>query len=129
MQTNLFQMQLLQHLQCEAVPGAVVEGVRDLRDCLEATTLEDLYVFFDHLKLSDDDIFTCIGTSGPQVRPPVSAGVYQADRQLVASLAVQLPVQWMTPLWACHLSRAQICAEWLLCTCSHRSCHLSAAGE
>lgn len=66
-QTNMFQIQLITHLQCQAVPASVVENIRDLTAALEAATLEDLYVFFDALKLSEADIFTCIGTSGPEV--------------------------------------------------------------
>ena len=66
-QTNAFQIQLLTHLQSEAVPASVIESVRDLYSSVEAATLADLYVWYDVLKLSDADIFTCIGTSGPQV--------------------------------------------------------------
>ncbi|KAK9797772.1 hypothetical protein WJX73_010222 [Symbiochloris irregularis] len=64
--TNMFQIQLVTHLQSDSVPSAVVESVRDLNAAIEAATLEDLYIFFDRLKLTDADVFTCIGTSGPE---------------------------------------------------------------
>lgn len=66
-QTNAFMMQLITHLQSDAVPAKVPECLRDVRAAFEAATLEDLYVWYDQLQLSDDSIFTCIGTSGPQV--------------------------------------------------------------
>ena len=69
-QTNTFQLQLLTNLQSDAVPTKVLECLRDARVAFEAATLEDLYVWFDRLRLSDDAIFTCIGTSGPQVIAP-----------------------------------------------------------
>lgn len=71
-QTNMFQIQLVTHLQSDSVPSAVVESVRDLNAAIEAATLEDLYTFYDCLKLSDADVFTCIGTSGPEVGSPTT---------------------------------------------------------
>lgn len=71
-QTNMFQIQLVTHLQSDAVPSAVVESVRDLSAAIEAATLEDLYTFYDRLRLSDADVFTCIGTSGPEVCLPAA---------------------------------------------------------
>ena len=89
-QTNVFQIQLVTHLQSDSVPSAVVESVRDLNAAIEAATLDDLYTFYDRLQLSDADVFTCIGTSGSEVSHCSDSDSFRRVSRVSACLAVNL---------------------------------------
>jgi hypothetical protein len=56
--------------QNEHVPWKMPECLRDLRAMYEAITVEDLYYAYSFLKLTDEQLFTCVGTSGKTAPPP-----------------------------------------------------------
>jgi len=70
MKDNAYWLGLLTHLQNEHVPWKVPECLRDLRAMYEAITVDDLYHAYSFLQLSDQQLFTCVGTSGKSAPPP-----------------------------------------------------------
>lgn len=69
MQTNVYRLGLITHLQAEAVPLKSVQCLRDLQRMYEAATVEDVMQAYHQIPVDDSHIFTCIGTSGPTPLP------------------------------------------------------------
>uniref|UniRef100_A0A061SA19 Insulinase (Peptidase family m16) family protein isoform 2 n=1 Tax=Tetraselmis sp. GSL018 TaxID=582737 RepID=A0A061SA19_9CHLO len=67
---NAYWLSLLTHLQAPSVPSKRLECLRDLRAMYEAATLEDVYEAFSYLRLDEQSVFTCVGTSGKTAPPP-----------------------------------------------------------
>ena len=63
-QNNVYRLALLTHLQNEHVPLKVPECLRDLRTMYEAATIDDVNDAYAQFHMDDDQIFTCVGTSG-----------------------------------------------------------------
>jgi hypothetical protein len=64
LQNNVYRLGLLTHLQNEHVPLKVPECLRDLRTMYEAATIDDVNDAYAQFQMGDDQIFTCVGTSG-----------------------------------------------------------------
>lgn len=71
LQTNVYRLGLITHLQAEAVPLKTVQCLRDLQRMYEAATVEDVMQAYHQIPVDDQHIFTCIGTSGPNPLPEV----------------------------------------------------------
>lgn len=69
MQTNVYRLGLITHLQADAVPLKSVQCLRDLQRMYEAATVDDVMQAYHEIPVDDDHIFTCIGTSGPNPLP------------------------------------------------------------
>eukprot|EP00884_Botryococcus_braunii_P007566 jgi/Botrbrau1/16810/Bobra.150_2s0037.1 len=65
MKENLYQLGLLTHLQCPDVPLKSARVLRDLKLMYEVAQVDDLQDAYRELKLDDANVFTCMGTSGP----------------------------------------------------------------
>ncbi len=63
-QNNVYRLGLLTHLQNEHVPLKVPECLRDLRIMYEAATIDDVNDAYAQFQMADNQIFTCVGTSG-----------------------------------------------------------------
>jgi hypothetical protein len=64
-QDNIYRLGLLTHLQSNEVPLKVPECLRDLRLMYEAATIDDINDAYAQFAMDDDNVFTCVGTSGP----------------------------------------------------------------
>ena len=78
-QTNVYRLGLITHLQAEAVPLKSVQCLRDLQRMYEAASVEDVMQAYHQIPVDDDHIFTCIGTSGPN---PLPEAVRQSSMQV-----------------------------------------------
>lgn len=74
-QTNIYRLGLITHLQAEAVPLKSVQCLRDLQRMYEAATVEDVMQAYHQIPVDDGHIFTCIGTSGPNPLPEAGKAV------------------------------------------------------
>lgn len=77
----MYWLGLLTHLQSSAVPGKVPECLRDLRLMYEAATIDDINDAYLHFNMDNDNVFTCVGTSGPNP-PPQQRGLAQPQLEL-----------------------------------------------
>lgn len=73
---NVYWLGLITHMQNQHVPLKTITCLRDLVPLYEAVTIEDVMLAYNQLKLDDDSIFTCVGTSGKE-QPPVPERVLQ----------------------------------------------------
>jgi len=67
---NVYWLGLMTHSQNDQVPHKTVLCLRDLKAVWEAATVEDIYDCYNNFNFSDENIFTCVGTSG-KTAPPV----------------------------------------------------------
>lgn len=65
----MYRLNLITHLQREEVPLKSTACIRDMVIMLEAATLDDIYSAYNNMRVDDDHIITCIGTSGPHPLP------------------------------------------------------------
>jgi hypothetical protein len=60
-------------MQNPLVPNKNVDCLRDLLTMYQTASLEDVFTAYRHLGLTDDVVFTCVGTSGREPPPPPNA--------------------------------------------------------
>lgn len=92
---NGYWLSLLTHLQADSVPSKRLECLRDLNAMYEATTIDDVYEAYSYLKLDEDSVFSCIGTSGksaPQEPAPAMAASVPLN-----TIAASVPLNAMDP--------------------------------
>lgn len=75
---NTYWLGLLTHLQADCVPYKSLDCLRDLKRMYELVTIDDVYQAYAQFDLSDNAIFTCIGTSGKEPPPPPPAAAAPA---------------------------------------------------
>ncbi|EXB88265.1 hypothetical protein L484_020331 [Morus notabilis] len=61
MMSNSYWLKLLCLLQASYVSRKDISCLGDLSSLYKAVTMEDIYLAYDHLKISDDSIYSCIG--------------------------------------------------------------------
>lgn len=80
MKDDTYCLGLLQHLQSASVPQKSLSCLRDLQTMYEAATVEDIYYVYRLLGIADDEIYTCVGTSGDEAIPaPPNALSYSSN--------------------------------------------------
>jgi len=70
---NNYCLGLITHMQNPLVPNKNVDCLRDLLTMYQTASLEDVFTAYRHLGLTDDAVFTCVGTSGREPPPPPNA--------------------------------------------------------
>ncbi|ERN11452.1 hypothetical protein AMTRI_Chr03g43670 [Amborella trichopoda] len=68
MKSNVYWLGLLAHLQASSIPRKDISCIKDLTSLYEAATIEDVYVAYNHLKVGEDSLYSCIGVAGSQAR-------------------------------------------------------------
>lgn len=64
--SNAYWLGLVAHLQSSAVPRKDVSCIKDLTSLYEAATIEDIYLAYEHLKVDDKSLFSCVGVAGAE---------------------------------------------------------------
>lgn len=72
LEDNNYWVGLLTHIQSDQVPNKRLECLRDLVPLYEACTVEDMYDIYNMFDWGN--LYTCIGTSGPQAAPATAGG-------------------------------------------------------
>ncbi|KAG2437818.1 hypothetical protein HXX76_005438 [Chlamydomonas incerta] len=66
---NAYWLGLLTHLQNPHVPHKTLECLRDLQRLYDAATVDDIKYVYEQFKFDDDNLYTCVGTSGKEAPP------------------------------------------------------------
>uniref|UniRef100_J3MG01 Stromal processing peptidase, chloroplastic n=1 Tax=Oryza brachyantha TaxID=4533 RepID=J3MG01_ORYBR len=64
--TNAYWLGLLAHLQSSSVPRKEISCIKELTMLYESATIEDLYLAYEHLKVDESSLFSCIGIAGAE---------------------------------------------------------------
>ncbi|CAM0909938.1 unnamed protein product [Alopecurus aequalis] len=64
--TNAYWLGLLAHLQSSSVPRKDISCIKEMTTLYESATIEDLYLAYEHLKVDDSSLFSCIGIAGAE---------------------------------------------------------------
>ncbi|OVA08777.1 Peptidase M16 [Macleaya cordata] len=70
--SNAYWLGLLAHVQASSVPRKDVSCIKELPSLYEAATIEDIYQAYEHLKVDEDSLFSCIGVAGSQAGEDIS---------------------------------------------------------
>ncbi|KAF6159744.1 hypothetical protein GIB67_030002 [Kingdonia uniflora] len=62
--SNAYWLGLLAHLQASSVPRKDISCIKELPSLYEAATIEDIYQAYEHLKVDEGSLFSCIGIAG-----------------------------------------------------------------
>ncbi|ONK70206.1 uncharacterized protein A4U43_C05F31360 [Asparagus officinalis] len=73
--TNAYWLGLLAHLQSSSTPRKDISCIKDLNALYEAATVEDVYMAYEHLKVDDNSLFSCIGVAGAQTGEDASGAI------------------------------------------------------
>ena len=87
---NAYWLSLLTHLQSDAVPLKRIECLRDLRAMYESMTVEDIYDAYAQFDFSDNAIYTCVATSGPEPVLSISPVLEEAERTAIRQANLNL---------------------------------------
>lgn len=50
--------------------------IKDLTSLYEAATIEDVYIAYEHLKIDEGSLFSCIGIAGAQAGEDISGKAF-----------------------------------------------------
>jgi len=109
---NVYWLGLLTHLLNPHVPYKNIECLRDLKALYESLTVDDMYLLYSQLKLDDNSIFTCVGTSGKSAPPPPPAnrrfggGFSDIDEEVLQQQKVKMPNP--VELWTAMMAASQV---------------------
>eukprot|EP00262_Sarcandra_glabra_P006852 TRINITY_DN19408_c0_g1_i1.p1 TRINITY_DN19408_c0_g1~~TRINITY_DN19408_c0_g1_i1.p1 ORF type:complete len:1305 (+),score=239.03 TRINITY_DN19408_c0_g1_i1:116-3916(+) len=73
--SNAYWLGLLAHLQASSVQRKDISCIKDLPSLYEAATIEDIYLAYEHLKVDEDSLFSCIGIAGAQAGEDISGSL------------------------------------------------------
>eukprot|EP00268_Persea_americana_P007317 TRINITY_DN1270_c2_g1_i2.p1 TRINITY_DN1270_c2_g1~~TRINITY_DN1270_c2_g1_i2.p1 ORF type:complete len:1245 (-),score=273.98 TRINITY_DN1270_c2_g1_i2:1667-5401(-) len=74
--SNAYWLGLLAHLQASSVPRKDLSCIKDLTSLYEAATIEDVYIAYEHLKIDEGSLFSCIGIAGAQAGEDISGKAF-----------------------------------------------------
>ncbi|KNA06757.1 hypothetical protein SOVF_178050 [Spinacia oleracea] len=79
--SNAYWLGLLAHLQAASVPRKDLSCIKDLTFLYEASTIEDVYLAYEQLKVDENSLYSCIGVAGAQAGEEISdaATLYDED--------------------------------------------------
>ncbi|KAL8474428.1 hypothetical protein ACS0TY_031045 [Phlomoides rotata] len=77
--SNAYWLGLMAHLQSTSVPRKDISCIKDLASLYEAATLEDVYAAYEHLKIDDNSLFSCIGVAGSQAGEVVTDPIVEEE--------------------------------------------------
>lgn len=88
--SNAYWLGLLAHLQASFVPRKDITCIKDLTMLYEAATIEDIYLAYEHLKVDDQSLFSCIGIAGAQAGEDISSSL--EDEELEGGIHGVIPI-------------------------------------
>ncbi|XP_026658146.2 stromal processing peptidase, chloroplastic isoform X1 [Phoenix dactylifera] len=80
--SNAYWLGLLAHLQASSIPRKDISCIKDLTSLYEAATIEDIYLAYEHLKVDDSSLFSCVGVAGAQAGEDTSGKTFSDDEEL-----------------------------------------------
>ncbi|KAA8541397.1 hypothetical protein F0562_025360 [Nyssa sinensis] len=87
--SNAYWLGLLAHLQSASVPRKDISCIKDLTLLYESATIEDIYLAYEHLKVDENSLYSCIGIAGAQAGEEISASL--EEEESVESLPSVIP--------------------------------------
>ncbi|KAK9135528.1 hypothetical protein Syun_014858 [Stephania yunnanensis] len=89
---NAYWLGLMAHIQASSVPRKDLSCIKELQLLYEAATIEDIYIAYEHLKVDEDSLFSCIGVAGSQAGEVASASLEEEDEELATGMPGVLSV-------------------------------------
>ncbi|XP_077254187.1 insulinase (Peptidase family M16) family protein isoform X2 [Tasmannia lanceolata] len=77
--SNAYWLGLLAHLQASSVPRKDIACIKDLPLLYEAATIEDVNLAYEHLKVDEGSLYSCIGIAGAQAGEDISASLEEEE--------------------------------------------------
>ena len=84
---NGYWISLLTHLQNDLVPGKDVDCLGELVKMYQQAIVPDIYAAYQLLGLGEEDVFTCVGISGPNMEEGAGIGQEGGTAQAAVKIA------------------------------------------
>ncbi|PIA34142.1 hypothetical protein AQUCO_03800008v1 [Aquilegia coerulea] len=83
--SNAYWLGLLAHVQASSVPRKDVACIKEMPLLYEVATIEDVYLAYEHLKIDEDSLFSCIGVAGSQAGEVLSESLEEVETESLHS--------------------------------------------